>query len=266
MEKQIIYKGKSIFYQTEGQGQALVLLHGFMENMGMWDKHTEELSKSYQLIRIDLPGHGKSAVYSENHDVMFQADIVASILQAEQIKKCILIGHSMGGYITLAFAEKYPEKLNGFGLFHSHSMADSEPAKKNRERTIEIVKLDKMNFINQFIPSLFAKKNIDKFQKEINHQIEQANQMDPKGIIAALNGMKERKMRLDVLAFSKVPVLFILGKHDSRIAMDEALAQAATAPLAQITILGNSGHMGWLEETSKTILSIDGFIRFCETD
>lgn len=266
MEKQIIFNNKPIFYQVEGQGQTLVLLHGFMENMGMWDKHSEELSKTYQVICIDLPGHGKSSIYSENHGVMFQADIVATVLQAEQVDKCILIGHSMGGYITLAFAEKYPQKLNGFGLFHSHSMADTDVAKKNRERTIDLVKQDKMGFINQFIPSLFAAKNIDQLQKEINHQIELANQMEPKAIIAALNGMKERKMRLDVLAFSEVPVLFILGKHDTRISLDKALAQAATAPLAQVTILGNSGHMAWLEEPSKTISSIDGFIRFCQVN
>jgi len=263
MEKQITFKNKNIYYKTEGKGETLLFLHGFMESSDMWQKHTEELSQKYQVISIDLPGHGKSSVYSENHGVMFQADIVASVLQAEQVDKCVMIGHSMGGYITLAFAEKYPEKLNGFGLFHSHTMADNEAARKNRERTIEIVRQNKMSFINQFIPSLFAERNVHKFQKEINHQIELANQMDPRGIIAALNGMKERKMRLDVVAFSEVPVMFILGKHDSRIPLEKVLAQGATPQLSQVTILGNSGHMGWLEESSKSIAAIDGFMKFC---
>jgi pimeloyl-ACP methyl ester carboxylesterase len=142
-------------------------------------------------------------------------------------------------------------------------MSDNDKAKKNRERTIEIIKADKGNFINQFIPSLYANENRDKFKKQIDQQIELANAMNPKGIIAALNGMKERNMRLDVVAFAEVPVLFILGKHDDRIPLNQALAQAAAAQLSEIVILGKSGHMGWLEETKTTIAAIDGFISLC---
>ena len=263
MKKQIIFQNQNINYQTEGQGECIVLLHGFMEDLGMWNHHSEELSKDYQVLCIDLPGHGETGIWRESHGMDFMAEIVEQVLLAEAIEKCIMVGHSMGGYTTLAFAEKYPQRLNGFGLFHSHSMADSDEAKKNRKRTIEIVKQEKMSFINQFIPSLFAENNQLIFKKEIEHQIEMANAMNPQGIIAALAGMKERTMRLDVIAFSKVPVLFILGKKDSRIAIDHALAQASTAPLAQITVLGNSGHMGWLEEKSKTTSTIKGFCEFC---
>lgn len=191
------------------------------------------------------------------------AEVTNEVLREEQVEKCAMIGHSMGGYTTLAFAEKYPEKLFGFGLFHSHSLEDSEKAKANRERTIEIVKQSKAGFITQFITSLFAEDNREKFKTEIDHQISMANTMNPIGITAALEGMKIRPMRLDIIAFSEVPVLFILGKQDSRIAVDKALAQAATAPNTQITLLGDSGHMGWLEESKKTIAAIDGFISFC---
>lgn len=263
MKKQIIFQNKSINYQVEGQGETLVLIHGFMEDLGMWNHHSEELSKDYQVICIDLPGHGETGIWSDCHGMNFMADIVKEVISAENIEKCIMVGHSMGGYTTLAFAEKYPHRLNGIGLFHSHTMADSEGAKKNRERTIEIVKQEKMNFINQFIPSLFAEENQVKYKKEIDYQIEMANAMNPQGITAALAGMKERTMRLDVVAFSEVPVLFILGKKDSRIAIDHALAQASTAPLAQITVLGSSGHMGWIEEKSKTTSAIKGFCEFC---
>lgn len=264
MEKQIQYKHKTINYKSEGKGETLVLIHGFMEDLGMWDKHAEELSKSYQVITIDLPGHGKTEIFGASHPMGLLADVVFEVLQAEQVNKCVMVGHSLGGYATLAFADKYPEKLIGFGLFHSHSLEDTEEVKKNRERTIEMINSKKASFINQFIPSLYAKANREKLKTEINHQIDIANKMDPKGITAALEGMKSRPMRLDVLAFSKVPVLFIFGKKDSRIALDQALAQAATASLAQVTILGNSGHMGWLEESSKTIEAIKGFMSFCK--
>lgn len=263
MKKQTQYQNQNINYHIEGQGKALVLLHGFMEDLGMWKKHSEELSIHYQVLCIDLPGHGETGIWTESHGMDFMAEIVKQVLDVEAIEKCVLIGHSMGGYTTLAFAEKYPEKLNGFGLFHSHSMADSDKDKKNRSRTIEIVNQEKVGFINQFIPSLFAEGNRKVFEKEIAQQIELANQMNPIGITAALEGMKERPMRLDVVAFSECPVLFILGKKDNRIAIDHALAQASTARFAQISILGNAGHMGWLEEKSKTIAIIKGFMLYC---
>jgi len=263
MEKFIKFQGQKIYYKIAGEGMPLVLLHGFMEDMNMWDAHTESLSDYYQLIVIDLPGHGKSEVISEIHSMDMMADIVKLVLDKEEIENIVLIGHSMGGYATLAFAEKYPEYLLGFGLFHSHSLADNEEAKKNRERTIKIVEKERMSFINQFIPSLYSEENQEKLKSEIDHQIEMANQMNPKGITAALAGMKERPMRLDVLVFAEVPILFILGKEDSRIPVEKVLAQAATAHTTQINILGASGHMGWQEEPPKTIAAIDGFMKLC---
>jgi pimeloyl-ACP methyl ester carboxylesterase len=139
----------------------------------------------------------------------FMADCVFEILNAENIEKCVMIGHSMGGYTTLAFAEKYPKMLNGFGLFHSHASADTEVAKHNRERTIEIIKQDKGQFINQFIPSLFAPENIEKYSAQIEIQITQANAMPKGSVIAAMAGMKERSSTVDILMDAKVPVLFI---------------------------------------------------------
>jgi len=264
MKKQISYQNQQVNYQIEGKGMVLVLLHGFMEDLEMWSHHSEALSSQYQVLSIDLPGHGKTGIWSEHHGMGFMASIVGHILDLEKIDRCVMIGHSMGGYVTLAFAEKYPERLYGFGLFHSHAMADSEEAKKDRDRVIEIIRQQKAGFIHQFIPSLFAEDNRPLFEKEIDQLIKSANQMNPEGIIAAISGMKERSMRLDVVAFSEVPVLFILGKQDSRIAIDHALAQASTAKWAQISVLGNSGHMGWLEDRQKTIAAIKGFIIFCQ--
>lgn len=264
MTRQIQFENKNVRYQVSGKGDCLVLLHGFMEDSSMWERHMEQLSNNYQVLAIDLPGHGKTENFAEVHTMEFMAETVHAVIRAEQIEKCVMIGHSMGGYVSLAFSDKYSGLLSGLGLFHSHSLDDSEDAKRNRERTIEIIKAEKGKFINQFIPSLYAKENQNVFKTEIAHQIDLANHMNPAGITAALEGMKIRPMRLDVLAFSEVPVLFILGKQDSRIAIDQALAQAATPQLSQITILGNSGHMGWLEESSKTIAAIDGFMKLCK--
>lgn len=263
MNKTISFQSKSIHYQIIGEGITIVLLHGFMEDISMWKDHIKILAKQYQVLAIDLPGHGQSEVIAEVHSMELMADLTIHILQLENIEKCVLIGHSMGGYASLAFAEKYPDKLLGFGLFHSHTMGDTEEAKRNRERTIEVVKNEKGGFINQFIPSLFAEENRVKFQNEINHQIKLADEMNPMGITAALAGMKDRPMRLNIVAFSPVPVLFILGKFDSRIPLEMVLAQAVAPNCSQINILGNSGHMGWLEEKEISIAAIEGFVIMC---
>jgi len=263
MEKSILFQGKSIHFKVEGSGPVLVFLHGFLEDISMWNYHSEVLSKEYQVICVDLPGHGETEQWSATHTMEFMAETVLQVLNAEGIDKCVMIGHSMGGYTTLAFAELYPEKLLGFGLFHSHSLSDSEKAKENRDRTIEIVNKEKFGFISQFIPSLYAEENRSRLKVEIEHQIQMAKNMPKESITAALAGMKLRPMRLDVVVLSENPVLFILGKQDSRIPLESVLAQAATPNVSQINILGHSGHMGWQEESETTAIAINGFMKLC---
>lgn len=266
MEKIINYQGKDIHYKISGKGNCLVLLHGYLESLEMWNIHQEQLSEYHQVISIDLPGHGKTGNFGKIHTMPLMAEVVYEVLQTEHIQKCIMLGHSMGGYTTLAFADKYPKMLNGFGLFHSHALADNAETKLNRERTIDLIEQDKGHFINHFIPSLFAPANKEKFAKEIDFQIDSANKMPKENVIAAMAGMKERYSSIDILVEAKVPVLFIAGKHDSRIPLEKTLAQAALPKNTQLTILGNSGHMSWIEEQQKTIATIDGFMKFCSIE
>ncbi len=263
MEKKYILNGKKVHYKITGEGEILVLLHGYLESLEMWTKHQAFLSSKYKVISIDLPGHGKTDNFNEIHTMPFMADLVYKILQEENIEKCVIVGHSMGGYMTLAFAEKYPQMLNGFGLFHSHASADTDIAKRNRERTIEIIKQNKGHFINEFIPSLFAPDNVEKFADQIEIQMKMANAMPKESVIAAMAGMKERSSTVDILMDSRVPVLFIAGKHDSRIPLEKTLAQAALPTISQILILGDAGHMSWAEEEQKTSITLDGFMQLC---
>jgi len=265
MKKFTQFNGKKIHYHKNGSGRTLVLLHGYLESLEMWEAHQRILSSKYQIISIDLPGHGKSDQVEEVHSMALMADVVKAVLYQEKISKCVLIGHSMGGYTTLAFARKYPEMLLGFGLFHSHASADDEAGKKNRVRTIEIIKQDKGHFINQFIPSLFAPENIARLDIQIKKQISLANSMTNSNIIAAMAGMMERESSLDILMDTQVPVLFIIGKRDSRIPLEKVLAQSSIPITSQILILGNAGHMSWIEEQQKTIAEIDGFMTLCES-
>ena len=134
MQKKFHYKKTQIVYKTSGEGLPVILLHGFGEDATIWDKQVSYLKDHCQLITPDLPGSGLSSfddADAENSDsIEYYADMIEALLKYEDINSCILLGHSMGGYITLAFAEKYPEKLRGFGLIHSTAFADTEEKKQ----------------------------------------------------------------------------------------------------------------------------------------
>lgn len=257
--KSIEHTNHPISYNEEGSGSAIVLLHGFMESLKIWDDFAEKLSKSFRVIRIDLPGHGKTPVMNEVHPMSLMAETVKAVLDAFEIDKCVMVGHSMGGYVTLQFAKQFPELLAGFCLFHSQAAADSEQAKENRRRTVNIVKLNRTGFIQQFIPDLFAESNVEKFAAEIKKLQQEASSTSAKGIIAALYGMKERSSSFDLLVNTKLPVLFIAGKEDSRIPIQTIMAQAILPAHAEILILSDVGHMGFIEAKEETLGMIEGF-------
>ena len=263
MEKQIIYKNSSINYTDKGEGDAIVFLHGFLESLKIWNDFSVELSKKFRVICIDLPGFGKSDLISETHTMELFAEVVKSVLENLNIEKCTMFGHSMGGYTALAFAEKYSEMLNGISLFHSKTTPDSDKIKENRLRTIEIVKLNRKGFINQFISDLFAPANVEKFHSEIEQLKENGRQTTKEGVIAALKGMKERTGKLKFIINTELPIQFIVGKQDSRIPFNDILTQAALPKFSEIIILGNAGHMAYIEEKDITLKAVRCFALKC---
>jgi len=259
MEKQIKYQNKTVNYRVEGSGPAMVLLHGFLENIHIWDDFSSALSKLNKVISIDLPGFGKTDVFSENHSMEFMADVVNAVLEEENIKYCLLAGHSMGGYVSLAFAEKYGEKLKGLVLFHSHAKADDEEGKRNRSRTIEIVKKDHVDFISNFIPLLFAEENVEKFADKISELKKMSLQTPKEGVIAALAGMRDRKDMRKLLTKVDFPVLFIIGKQDSRVSMEVLKEQVFLPKHSEALILDKVGHMGFIEARKETLRTLSHF-------
>jgi pimeloyl-ACP methyl ester carboxylesterase len=254
---------QKINYKLKGEGQVIVLLHGFLESSAIWMEYCKHLSKTYEVICMDLPGHGQTPVMSDIHSMELMADYVQSVLHSLNINSCVMIGHSMGGYVTLAFADKYPEMINGIGLFHSHAGADSEEAKINRDRTTELIKNDRTGFIQLFIPDLFASENQQKFQFEIDILKKQAADTTKEGIIAALQGMKERPDRTNVLENASFPILYILGQQDKRIPVDIAISQAMKAKRSEVQLLQNVGHMGYIEDKDYCLKVISGFAEKC---
>ncbi len=257
------YKDQKIYYRVKGKGPVLVLLHGFLENQNIWNYYSEQLSKSCKVISLDLPGHGQSDTISEVHSMELMAEITHKLLQLLQIKEYVVIGHSMGGYVSLALAEMFPKGCKGFGVFHSHALADSTEAKINRGRAIQVVKENHKDFISSFIPDLFTLRNQKKYAKEIKQLQTESRQMEKEGIIAALSGMRHRTEKLKLLKNTKVPVLFIIGKKDSRTPLDAMYPQISLAEHSEVLILDQVAHMGFIEARDTCLSFVNDFVIRC---
>ncbi len=258
MVSSIKYKGKTIKFRIKGHGKTIVLLHGFLESSKMWSKFQDVLSNDFNVIAIDLPGFGKSDNIDSIHTMELMSEAVNKVLNSLEIKKCLLVGHSMGGYVALSFAEQFASKVRGLVLFHSHALPDTSEAKMNRNRTIKVVESNHQNFIKNFIPALFTPSNAETYNTEMNKLISQAGKLRPDGIIAALEGMKMRSGKEHVLTNANFPVLFILGKEDPRIPADTIMQQVLLPKHSETLILSDTAHMGFIEARKQTIAALKG--------
>jgi pimeloyl-ACP methyl ester carboxylesterase len=246
-------------YSVSGKGSVIVLLHGFLGSSDIWKSYARRLKESFKVITIDLPGHGNSETTPLAHSIDGMAEGVRNVIKSLEIRSCVLVGHSMGGYVTLAFAEKYPRLLKGFVLYHSQAAADSPDARVNRDRTIALVQKDHQGFIKNFIPDLFDPDNVVKLSKEIDELKDMSQKTPKEGIIAALEAMKNRPDRQHVLLNAKIPVLFIIGKSDKRIPMEIIIPQTLLPEHSEMILLDHVGHMGFLEAPGKTFSAIKSF-------
>jgi pimeloyl-ACP methyl ester carboxylesterase len=260
------FEGHKVHYSSQGNGPALVLLHGFLESKEIWDNFAASLARDFTVVCIDLPGHGKSDIAAGVATMELMATITKAVLDHLGISSCVIAGHSMGGYASLAFTAKYPETTRGLVLFHAQAAPDSAQARENRQRTITIVKKNRSAFIRQFFPDLFDQRHVAQFTHQIGILVRIASGVKDEGIIAALEGMKERKGWLGLLTQLEMPVLFIAGKQDSRIPFNLVLEQAAIPAHSEVLLLDNVGHMGFIEASSKTLSALRHFgLRCFET-
>ncbi len=246
-----LYKNTKISYSEVGVGNALIFIHGFLENQSMWNTFIPELSKNNQVITIDLLGHGESECLGYVHTMEAQAEMVFALMKELKIKKAAFIGHSMGGYIALAFAEMYPKMVSNLVLLNSTSYKDSKERKVNRDRAIKAVKQNYTTFVKLSIGNLFSEKNRGLLINEIENVRLEALKTPLQGIIAALEGMKIRKDRVYVLQEAMFPITLILGKQDPVLNYDENSSQVKNAKVKLVTF--NDGHMSWIENREELL-------------
>ncbi len=263
MEQFLSLQQNKISYYNEGQGKVIVLLHGFGEDKNIWNYQLEFLKSNYQVIIPDLPGTGNSDLLDkENISINDYAnwlhDFIFKIISPHQ--KIILLGHSMGGYISLAYAKKYPETLAAFGLIHSTAFADSDEKKEIRSRAIlSIQKFGTFSFLKNTIPNLFSKQFKKTNSSVIDDLIKQGKTFTKEGLIQYYSAMMNRIDSTDVLINSEVPVLFVMGEEDIAAPLRDVLQQCHLPKKSYVHILENVAHMGMLEATEKLNSIIENF-------
>lgn len=262
--KLITYQDKKIAYKAEGKGTAVALVHGFCEDSSIWEEfRLDLLEENYRIVRIDLPGFGKSeALPAASIEQM--AEAVHAVLLKLNLDKVVFIGHSMGGYVGLAFARLYPERLLGLGLFHSHPYADSEEKKENRRKSVAFIQRQgHALFVKQLIPTLFNRKFANSNAFLVEKLTYRAARGKSAGIIAAQEAMIERKDETPTLEALSVPALFIIGEEDQAVP-PESIEQIHLPQTASIHILERVGHMGLFEARKQTQRFVRQFVAFCE--
>lgn len=246
-------------YKIIGKGKPIILLHGFLENSKMWQFITNKFV-DYQLVMIDLAGHGKSKNFSEKHTMELQAQKVKEVIENENISSAFFIGHSMGGYVALAFYDLFPEMVKGITMFFSTTFPDSDEKKAQRRKAAETAQKNPDTFIKVSISNLFNQNNLENIQNEINIARTWARETSVKGITAALLGMRERDDKTKLIQDAKIPVQFICGTFDQAInsnLIKQTFENYKNIEYNELPI----GHMGQLESPEKCKNLIYNFIK-----
>ncbi|MEP3838824.1 MAG: alpha/beta hydrolase [Algibacter sp.] len=252
------YKGIKIFFTDQGQGTTLVLLHGFLENASMWNPFIPKLSQNNRVVTIDLLGHGKTGCLGYVHTMELMAEAVQAVLSHLMVSQFYVVGHSMGGYVALALAEKNPETLKGICLMNSTPKEDSPERKKNRDRAIQAVKKNHKTFIQLAIGNLFSPKNRTTFAENIKNLIKEAQQTPLQGIIAALEGMKIRKDRTHFFHWRPYKSMLIISKKDPVLSFSDLMSQSINTNVNLVEFDG--GHMSHIENKEEFLHKIMHFI------
>ncbi len=260
MNKELIVNGKKLFYRVSGSGKPVILIHGFGETGNVWNRQVAALQSSFRIIVPDLPGSGLS---EEIPDMSIEglAESIHSIIHEENIHACPVIGHSMGGYVSLALAEYYPNHVSALGLFHSTAFADSEEKKATRRKGMDFIRQHgAFEFLQATSPNLFSAKTRAQKPGEVAEFIDNLSNFSPTALVSYYEAMIKRPDRTEVLKDSHLPILFIMGEHDMAVPLQDSLKLCPLPEKAYIHILHESGHMGMLEEPEKSNWILDNFL------
>lgn len=247
-----------IHFFEKGQGQSIVLIHGFCEISEMWIDFAEELSTDFRVICPDLPGFGKSPINSDQTTLEEIAVQLENWMHENEISDPIVIGHSLGGYLTLTLLELMGNRLKGVGLFHSTAFPDDQEKKEMRDRTvIFLMKYGVDMFVTSFVPQLFSEARREELETQIALAVGQARKSSLEGLIAFTRAMRDRKDRIEILEHFQGPKLLIAGTEDGAVKIESSRAQRHA--FTDYFELEETGHMGMIERKKETLEIVRNF-------
>lgn len=255
--------GKKINYAKAGKGKCIVFLHGFLENLSIWNDFAAELADDYKVIQIDLPGHGLTDVFGKVHSMTLMASAVNTVLEKEGIHDAVIVGHSMGGYVSLEYGKTFGHNVKGMCLFNSSAIADSKAKKEERSSVAKILQRNAARFIEEAVPHLFTAANQIKLKALIDEIVHEAKQNPVDGVIACTLGMRDREDSLEFLKTIKFPLLFIVGRQDPIIPFEKYKEQIFASDKINVYVSAHCGHMGFIEDRDGTFDSLKNFISYC---
>ena len=259
MEKSLSFKNIKISYTDSGKGPVVVLLHGFLENKRMWKEIVPKVSNTNRVLAIDLLGHGQTDCLGYVHSMELMAEVVLAVLKLLRIRKITIIGHSMGGYVSLALVDKRPEMIRGLCLLNSTSLSDDIERKKLRERANKMVQSNFTNMVRMSFVNLFGEENKAVFAFEIENALNDALKTSLQGYMACQEGMRIRPNRMAVLKNYSFKKLYILGKKDPVLSVEEALEEAKEIQAESVILSG--GHMSHIENTNELLIALQKFVK-----
>lgn len=241
-----------IHFFEKGEGQPLVLIHGFCETSRMWSDFTEKLSEEFRVLCPDLPGIGESSISNDQISLEEVAVSLEDWMDVNQIHNPIVIGHSLGGYVALALLELMGNRIKAIGLFHSTAFSDDADKKEMRNRTITFLRKNGVDkFVTSFVPPLFPENRREELAIEINSAIEDAKRSSLAGLISFAGAMRDRPDRLEVLYNFRGPKLLIAGTEDGAVKIEASRVQKDV--FTHYFELHGVGHMGMIERKSETL-------------
>lgn len=247
--------------QKEIQKTPIVLIHGFCESSTLWKSLSKELSNDFRILCPDLPGFGKSPLSKSDFSLEQIGDQIVSWLKSLGIEQCIVIGHSLGGYISLEVLRKYPDFFKAIGLINSSAFEDSIDKKENRNKLIEFIGNNGVDsFIKTFVPSLFYPKTVNLHSKIIELISDEGKSIKSESVIKYAAAMRDRRDSMDLLKKYKKRILLISGEFDQNVPLETSKRMAQILDQKNAHIIPESGHMSIFEESERCYAIIKTFV------
>ncbi len=252
------HKGIQVFYTDQGFGKPIVLLHGFLESSNMWTSLIPDLLKTHRVITIDLLGHGQTGCLGYVHSMELMAETVDAVLIHLNIENKTIIGHSMGGYVALAMAEKNPNSMQGLCLMNSTFLPDSEERKMLRTRANLMAQTNFDNLVRMSFTNLFSLKSKETHKQELEIALTEALKTSVQGYMAANEGMKLRTDKTQLFRTLPTKKLLIIGKKDPILDADSVKKQLKGTDVDIVEL--TEGHMSHIENKEELTYNIMHFI------